>query len=50
MGQGKENTHYMLVHMVESASAKLLGSDSDDYETRKDKEDGMYVDQLQNAD
>ena len=25
IGQGKENTHYMLVHVVESASAKLLG-------------------------
>ena len=38
----------MLVHVVESASAKLLGTDSDDYETRKDKErmDG-YVNQLQ---
>ena len=48
IGQGKENTRYVLVHVVESASAKLLGTDSDDYETRKDKErmDG-YVNQLQ---
>ena len=48
IGQGKESTRYVLVHVVESASAKLLGTDSDDYETRKDKErmDG-YVNQLQ---
>ena len=48
LGQGKENTRYILVHVVESASAKLLGNDSDDYETRKDKERmDWYVDQLQ---
>ncbi len=38
IGQGKENTHYLLVHIVESASAKLFGQESDDYESRKDKE------------
>ena len=38
IGQGKENTRYMLLHVVESASAKLLGKDSDDYETRADQE------------
>jgi len=48
IGQGKENTRYVLVHVVESASAKLLGNDSDDYETRKDKERmDWYVNQLQ---
>ena len=48
LGQGKQNTHYMLVHIVESASAKLLGNDSDDYETRKDKERmDFYVNYLQ---
>ena len=48
IGQGKENTRYVLVHVVESASAKLLGTDSDDYETRKDKERmDWYVNQLQ---
>lgn len=48
VGQGKENTHYLLIHIVESASAVLLGNQSDDYETRKDKErlDG-YVSELQ---
>ena len=48
IGQGKKDTHYLLVHIVESASAKLLGVDSDDYESRKDKERmDDYVLQLQ---
>ena len=47
MGQGKEDTNYALVHVVESASARLLGQNSDDYETRKDQERmDWYVDQL----
>ena len=47
IGQGKENTSYMLVHVVESASAKLLGTDSDDYETREDQERmDWYIGQL----
>jgi len=48
IGQGKENTHYLLIHIVESASAKLFGHESDDYESRKDKERmDAYVTQLQ---
>ncbi|MEO6730013.1 MAG: Nramp family divalent metal transporter [Ferruginibacter sp.] len=48
VGQGKANTHYVLIHVVESASARLHGQDSDDYETRKDKERmDWYVNQLQ---
>ncbi len=48
IGQGKENTHYLLVHIVESASAKLFGNESDDYESRKDKERmDSYVSELQ---
>ena len=48
IGQGKENTHYLLIHIVESASAKLFGNESDDYESRKDKERmDYYVVQLQ---
>ena len=48
IGQGKENTHYLLMHIVESASAKLHGDESDDYESRKDKEQmASYVLQLQ---
>jgi manganese transport protein len=48
IGQGKAKTQYLLLHIVESASAKLLGNDSDDYESRKDKERmDNYVLQLQ---
>lgn len=47
IGQGRQDTHYLLLHIVESASAKLLGGESDDYETRKDKERlAFYVSQL----
>ncbi len=47
IGQGNKNTRYVLIHIVESASAKLLGDDSDDYETRIDNERmNLYVDQL----
>jgi len=48
LGQGRENSHYLLIHVVESASAVLLGNQSDDYETRKDQERmDNYVLQLQ---
>ncbi len=48
IGQGKEDTHYLLIHVVESASAKLFGHESDDYESRKDKERlDSYVAELQ---
>ena len=36
VGQGNKNSNYVLIHVVESASAKLHGSDSDDHETQKD--------------
>ncbi|HLK28407.1 MAG TPA: Nramp family divalent metal transporter [Puia sp.] len=38
IGQGNRNTNYLLIHVVESASARILGTQSDDYETRKDRE------------
>lgn len=38
LGQGNAQTKYHLIHIVESASASMLGKESDDYETRKDKE------------
>lgn len=48
LGQGKEKTNYLLIHIVESASAILFGSQSDDYETRNDKERmDMFVRELQ---
>lgn len=47
IGQGNTNTQYILVHIVESASARLWGSQSYDYETRKDKKQlDTYVNQL----
>jgi manganese transport protein len=38
VGQGGKEAHYLLIHVVESVSARLLGKESDDYETRKDQE------------
>jgi manganese transport protein len=38
LSQGGMNAVYVLLHIVESASAKYLGSDTDDEETRIDKE------------
>ena len=38
LGQGRETSTYLFIHIVESASAKLLGKESDDFETRKDNE------------
>jgi manganese transport protein len=37
-GQGGAAARYLLIHVVESVSAQLLGRQSDDYETRKDQE------------
>ncbi len=46
-GQGNANTNYVLIHIVESASAKLLGKESDDNETKKDiAQLQSYADQL----
>lgn len=36
--QSSEFTRIILIHIVESASAKILGTESDDLETRKDQE------------
>lgn len=38
IGQGGRNARYILIHVVESASARMLGHQSDDYETRRDQE------------
>lgn len=38
LGQGNANSSYVLLHIVESAGAKLLGANTDDYETRSDME------------
>ena len=47
VGQGNEHTQYILMHIVESVSARLWGSQSDDYETKKDHAQlDSYVNQL----
>jgi manganese transport protein len=38
VAQGHKEAKYILIHIVESASAKYLGIDTDDHETRKDKQ------------
>ncbi|MVT11517.1 Nramp family divalent metal transporter [Chitinophaga tropicalis] len=38
LAHGNPHTEYLLIHIVESASARYLGRESDDFETRKDKE------------
>lgn len=38
IGQGGKDARYLLIHVVESASAHMLGHESDDLETRKDQE------------
>ncbi len=47
IGQAKNNASFVLIHVVESVSATIYGKESDDLETRKDKEKlGDYVSQL----
>ncbi|WP_436484411.1 Nramp family divalent metal transporter [Chitinophaga sp. ARDCPP14] len=38
IAHGNEHTQYILIHIVESASAKYFGKESDDLETRRDQE------------
>ena len=38
IGQGVSNTTYILIHIVESVPARIYEEESDDLETRKDKE------------
>ncbi|MCW3073019.1 MAG: iron transporter [Flaviaesturariibacter sp.] len=38
MGQANAQTRFILIHIVESAGAKVLGNQADDFETRKDQE------------
>ena len=37
IGQAEKNSTFILIHIVESASAKLFGNESDDLETRTDQ-------------
>lgn len=47
IGQGNDKTSYVLIHIVESATTRLMGHETDDMETRKDQQrlDG-YAQQL----
>lgn len=47
IGQGSKNTMFVLIHVVESPTARMHGKDSADYETSKDEERlASYVRQL----
>ena len=47
IGQGNKDTSYTLIHVVESVPARIYEQESDDLETRKDKEHlEIYVQQL----
>ncbi|HVZ95374.1 MAG TPA: Nramp family divalent metal transporter [Chitinophagaceae bacterium] len=49
IGQGNGDTEYILIHVVESVSARLWGKESYDYETRKDHSQlDNYASQLHN--
>ncbi len=38
IGQGNAGTSYLLIHIVESATTRLMGKETDDLETRKDQQ------------
>ncbi len=47
IGQNNKDVELLLIHVVESASSKIMGSEADDFETRQDSENmKMYVDEL----
>ncbi len=49
LSQGNKTTKFLLLHIVESPSARAFGAASDDLETRKDRQHlQSYVEQLQN--
>ncbi|MBY0535414.1 MAG: Nramp family divalent metal transporter [Chitinophagaceae bacterium] len=50
IGQGREDTEYYLIHVVESVSAGYLGQFSDDMETRADNMQlHKYINDLRNS-
>ena len=51
IGQGTKHTSYVLIHIVESAATRLMEKDTDDLETRKDREQlDTYIQQLKEKD
>jgi manganese transport protein len=50
IGQGGKEAKYVLMHIVETASAKYFGASADDYETRNDEEQlKIYAQQLNDS-
>jgi manganese transport protein len=44
LAHGNEHTTYLLIHITESASSRLIGTESDDYESQQDRQQlGNYV-------
>ena len=37
LGQGAADSHYVLIHVVESPATRIIGHETDDLETRKDQ-------------
>jgi manganese transport protein len=47
IAQGNSTTQFSIIHIVESATAKLLGNETNDYESKKDEERlNFYIEQL----
>ncbi|RYY18490.1 MAG: iron/manganese transporter [Chitinophagaceae bacterium] len=47
IGQNNKDVELLLIHVVESASSKMLGSQADDFESRQDSENmRLYVEEL----
>ena len=50
LGQGGKESHYMLIHVVESPATRIIGDATDDMETRKDQNRmNGYVEELKTA-
>lgn len=47
IGQAQKDSSFLLIHVVESASARFMGNEADDLETRKDQQHlDKYIQQL----
>jgi manganese transport protein len=48
IGQADKHSSFILIHIVESASARIFGNEADDFETRKDQEHiDLYTKRIQ---
>lgn len=49
LGQGNKETEYLLIHVVESATSRVMDQFTDDLEARKDRQQlESYVQQMKN--